>query len=88
MGTKQFWNIVKPFLTFKGFLHNENVDLHIGHQIVIDCNELAKKLNEYYMNINTIQLQYNTMQIQLEKQRLNCKFRIIEIHCRNHYKNL
>ena len=88
MGTKQFWNIVKPFLTFKGFLHNENVDLHIGHQIVIDCNELAKKLNEYYMNINAIQLQYNTMQIQLEKQRLNCKFRIIEIHCRNHYKNL
>ena len=28
MGNKQFWNTVKPFLTSKGFLHNEDIALH------------------------------------------------------------
>ena len=51
MGKKQFWNTVKPFLTSKGFLHNEGIDLHTGDKTVTDCNELAKKFNEYYINI-------------------------------------
>ena len=28
MGNKQFWNTVEPFLTSKGFLHNEDIALH------------------------------------------------------------
>ena len=28
MENKQFWNTVKPFLTSKGFLHNEDIALH------------------------------------------------------------
>ena len=51
MGHKQFWNTVKPFLTSKGFLHNEDIALHIGDKSVTDCNELAKEFNEYYINI-------------------------------------
>ena len=51
MGNKQFWNRVKPFLTSKGFLHNDDIALRIGDNIVTDCNELAKEFNEYYMNI-------------------------------------
>ena len=51
MGNKQFWNTVKPFLTFKGFLHNEDISLHIGDKTVTDCYKLAKEFNKYYINI-------------------------------------
>ena len=51
MGKKQFWNTVKPFMMSKGFLHNEDISLHIGDKTVINCNELAKEFNEYYINI-------------------------------------
>ena len=51
MGNKQFWNTVKSFLTSKGFLHNEDITLHISDKTVTDCNELAKEFSEYYTNI-------------------------------------
>ena len=51
MGNKHIWNLVKPFLTSKGFLHNEDIALHIGGKTITDCNELAKEFNEYYINI-------------------------------------
>ena len=51
MGNKQFWNTVKPFLAPKDFLHNEDIALNIGDKTATDCNELAKKFNEYYINI-------------------------------------
>ena len=38
MGNKQFWNTVKPFLTCKGFLHDEDIAVHIGDKSVTDCN--------------------------------------------------
>ena len=41
MRNKQFWNTVKPFLTSKGFLHNDDTALHIDNKTVTDCNELA-----------------------------------------------
>ena len=51
MGNKQFWKTVKPFLTSKGFLHNEDIAyLDIGDKTVTNCNELAKEFNEYYIN--------------------------------------
>ena len=45
MGNKKFWNTVKPFLTSKGFLHSEDIILHIGDKTVTDFNELAKEFN-------------------------------------------
>ena len=51
MGNKQFWNTVNPFLTSKGFLHNEDIALHIDDKIVTDCNKLVDEFNEYYINI-------------------------------------
>ena len=47
MGNKQFWNIVKPFLMSKGFLHNKDIALHTGDKNVIGYSELAKEFNEY-----------------------------------------
>ena len=51
MGNKQFRDTVKPFLTSKGFLQNEDIAVHIGNMTVTDCHELAKEFNEYYINI-------------------------------------
>ena len=52
MGTKkQIWNTVRPFLTFKCFLNNEDIALDIGDKTVTDCNEIARKFNEYFINI-------------------------------------
>ena len=51
MGNKQFWNIVKPFLVSKGFLHNEDIALHISDKTVADSNELVKEFNKHYINI-------------------------------------
>ena len=51
MGNKQFRDTVKPFLTSKGFLQNEDIAVHIGNMTVRDCHELAKEFNEYYINI-------------------------------------
>ena len=51
MGNKQFWNTVKPFLVSKGFLHNEDIALHISDKTVADSNELVKEFNKHYINI-------------------------------------
>ena len=44
-------NTVTPFLTSKGFLHNEDIALFVSDKTVADCNELAKEFNEYHINI-------------------------------------
>ena len=64
MGNKQFWNTVKPFLTSKGFLHNEDIGLHIGDKTVTDCSELAKEFNEYYINIVETTTEKATIKLQ------------------------
>ena len=46
---KQFWNTIKPVLTSKRFLQNEDIVLHIGDKVVPDRNELAKEFTEYYI---------------------------------------
>ena len=51
IGNKQFLHTIKPFLTSKGFLHNEDIALHIGDKTVTDFNELTKKFNQYLINI-------------------------------------
>ena len=50
-------NTVKPFLTSKGFLYNQDIALHIDDKTVTDCNESAKEFNECYINLvqNTTQ---------------------------------
>ena len=52
VGNKLFWHTVKSFLTSKGFLHSDDMTLHIGDKTVTDYNELAKAFNNY---INIVQ---------------------------------
>ena len=48
---RNFWKIIKPFLSNKG--HLKNVDIMLNHINKINCNghELVKVFNEHYINI-------------------------------------
>ena len=51
MSNRKFWNTVKPFLTSKGFLHNDNNSIDTNGNIVEDEQKLTKEFNSYYINI-------------------------------------
>ena len=51
VSNRKFWNIVKPFLTSKGFLHNDNISKDINDNVVEDEEKLKKEFNSYYINI-------------------------------------
>ena len=48
---KKFWNTVKPFLTNKGFLTNNNVSKKVNDDLVTDKTKLANLFNPHYINI-------------------------------------
>ena len=50
-GNKDFWNAVKPFLTCKGFLHNDDWAINFGNRTITGDKELSKIFSEYYINI-------------------------------------
>ena len=83
MKNKQFWNTVKPFLTSKDFLHNEEKTLD---KTVTDCNELAKEFNECYINI----VQNTTRKATIKLQGSNNDKSIVEtiIKIQEHYLSI
>ena len=50
-GSKDFWNTIKPFLTSKGFLHNDDIAINFDKRTITDDKELPKIFNEHYINI-------------------------------------
>ena len=48
---KKFWNAVKPFLTNKGFLTNDNISIKVNDDLVTDKTKLANLFNLHYINI-------------------------------------
>ena len=48
---KKFWNTVKPFLTNKGFLTNDNISIKVNDDLVTDKTKLANLFNLHYINI-------------------------------------
>ena len=51
MSSKKFWSTVKPFLSSKDFIHNDNISIEIDNKIIEDESELAKQFNSHYINI-------------------------------------
>ena len=51
MGSKMFWSTVKPFLSPKGFIHNNDTTIETDSKIIEDKSELAKTFNSHYINI-------------------------------------
>ena len=51
MSNRKFQNTVKPFLTSKAFLHNDNNSININGYIVEGVQKLTKEFNSYYINI-------------------------------------
>ena len=50
VSNRKFSNTVKPFVTSKGFLHNDNISIDMNGNIVEDEQKL-KEFNLYYLNI-------------------------------------
>ena len=51
VGSKKFWGTVKPLLSSKGFIHNNDITIEINNKIIEDKSELAKTFNSHYINI-------------------------------------
>ena len=51
MTNKQFWKTMKPFLTNKGCLENNDINLLDGEEMITNDRILAKRFNEHYLNI-------------------------------------
>ena len=51
-GNKNFWNAVKPFLTSKGFIYNNDITINFNNWTITDDKELSKIFNKY---INIVQ---------------------------------
>ena len=48
---KSFWKFMKPFLTNKGFIGNNDITLIQKNKIISDEKQLTKLSNSYYINI-------------------------------------
>ena len=48
---KSFWKFMKPFLTNKGFIGNNDITLIHKNKIISDEIQLTKLFNSYYINI-------------------------------------
>ena len=48
---KKFWNAIKPFLTNKAFLTNDNISIKVNDDLVTDKTKLANLFNLHYINI-------------------------------------
>ena len=51
MANKEFWNLVKPFLTNKGGLSESDYLLVKDDRIITNGNELVEAFNYHYINI-------------------------------------
>ena len=51
MTNKNFWNVLKPFLTNKGSFSEDQLSIEISNQLVTDEKTLADTFNEHYINI-------------------------------------
>ena len=49
--SKQFWDLIKPFLTDKGSKKNDNIILHEADKIVIKPEEVCTIFNELFCNV-------------------------------------
>ena len=48
---RNFWKIIRPFLTNKGHLENGEIMLILDKKIITNEHELVKVLNKHYINI-------------------------------------
>ena len=51
MSNKEFWDLVKPFLSNKGGLTSSDISLVKNETIVTDDKELTEIFNDHYVNI-------------------------------------
>ena len=85
VANRNFWKIIKPFLSNRGHLENVDIMLNRNNNIVCNDNELVKVFNEHYINIIEKSGDENPTDITEEYSSDNDK-QAIENIC-NSYKN-
>ena len=48
---RNFWKIVKPFLTNKGFIASSDISLKVGNEILTTDKDLSETFNSHYVSI-------------------------------------
>ena len=48
---RNFWIIIKPFLTNKGFIANNDISLKEGNETIITDKGLSETFSNHYVNI-------------------------------------
>ena len=51
MSNKEFWDLVKPFLSNKGGLASSDISLVKNDTVIADDQELTEIFNEHYVNV-------------------------------------
>ena len=64
---KDFWKLIKPFLTNKGFLENAEIMLAEKDNLVTEEKELVRIFNDHY--INFVERSSGTKLTMLQKNR-------------------
>ena len=85
MTNKQFWKTMKPFLTNKGCLENNDIILLDGEEMITNDRILAKRFNEHYLNIveRSSGLKPSKMSFSVESKN-NHFLRSIANQCKDH----
>ena len=48
---RNFWKIIKPFLTNKGFIASSDISLKVGNEILTTDKDLSETFNSHYVSI-------------------------------------
>ena len=48
---KSFWNFIKPFMTNRGMIANNDITLNDGENVITDEYEILQTFNKHYINI-------------------------------------
>ena len=85
--SKEFWKIIKPFLTNKGFLSGNEITITENDEVITDEKILAEKFNNHYTNIVERSCGVRPKKLNLVNISLNENESVIDAitcHFRNH----
>ena len=66
MSNKEFWHLVKPYLSNRGGLSDNNITLIKDQKIITDEPTLCQLFNYHYIDIVQIQVVENHLMLQMQ----------------------
>ena len=87
ISSKDFYKLVKPYLSEKGALTNNDITLVDDDEIVTDRKRIVEIFNKYYVNIVKIATGKSPISIKDNEENRNCTNEEIVLKIINFYKN-